>query len=97
MTIYLTRHVKKNSIKNLCLPHHELIGRTEEDKGKKYLIVDYYMLHKVLDKIKEIIGIKQFDNIKIFIDTDGKLPDDITLKNIVILIIFVIKDDNNYS
>ena len=28
------------------------------------------MLNKVLDKIKEIIGIEQFDDTKILIDTD---------------------------
>ena len=34
--------------------------KTEEDKGKKYLMVDDYMLDKVLDKIKKIIGIEKF-------------------------------------
>ena len=38
------------------------------------------MLDKVLSKIKEIIGIKNFDDIKILMDADDKLPDDITLK-----------------
>ena len=47
--------------------------------------MDDYMLEKVLDKIKEIIGIYQFDNTKIVIDTDHKLPDDIALKKGVIL------------
>ena len=31
--------------------------KTEEHKGKKYLMVNDYMLDKVLDKIKETIGI----------------------------------------
>ena len=39
-----------------------------------------YMLDKVLYKIKVIIGIKKFDDTKIFIDTDNKLPDEIALK-----------------
>ena len=34
----------------------------------------------MLCKIKEIIGIEKFDNTEILIDTDDKLPDDITLK-----------------
>ena len=54
------------------------------------------MLNKVLDKIKEIIGIKQFDNTKLFIDTDDKLQDDITLKNVVILMTCVAKDDDKF-
>ena len=54
------------------------------------------MLDKVLDKIKEGIGIEKFDNTKILIDTDNKLPDDITMKNIVIIIICIIKDDGKF-
>ena len=33
------------------------------------------MLDKEVDKIKEIIGIEKFDNTKILIDTDDKLPE----------------------
>ena len=33
------------------------------------------MLHKILDKIKGKIGIEKFDDAKILIDTDDKLPD----------------------
>ena len=44
-----------------------------------------YMLDKVLEKIKETIGIVKFDNIKVVINTDDKLPDYITLKNVMIL------------
>ena len=54
-------------------------------KEKKYLMVDDYMLHKLLDNIKEMIGIGKFDDTNILIDMDDKLPDDITLKNVVIL------------
>ena len=56
-------------------------------------MVDDYMLDKVLDKIKEIIGIEKFDGTKILIYTDDKFPDDITLKNVMILMECVIKDD----
>ena len=52
-----------------------------------------YTLDKLLDKIKKIIDIEKFDYAKILIDTDDKLPDDITLKNVVTLIAFVVKDD----
>ena len=41
-------------------------------------MVDDYMLERVLDKITEIIGIENFDNTKILIDTNGQLPQDIT-------------------
>ena len=41
-------------------------------------MVDDYMQVKVLDKIKEIIGIERFDGTKILIDTDNKLPDNIS-------------------
>ena len=70
----------------LSLNYHKLMEKTEEDKGKKYLMVDDYMLDKVLDKIKKIIGIEKFVDTQIFIGTDDTLPDDITVKNLVILI-----------
>ena len=37
---------------------------------EKCLRVDDYMLDKVLDRIKEIIGINKDDDYKILIDTD---------------------------
>ena len=55
-------------------------------------MVDDYMLDKVLNKFKETIGIKNFDGTKILIKTDNKLPDDITLKEVVILVICVIRN-----
>ena len=48
----------------LHLHYRELIGRIEEHKGKKYLMVDDYVLDKVLNKIKKIIGIGRFDDTK---------------------------------
>ena len=59
-------------------------------------MVDDYMLDKVLDKIKKIIGIEKFDDTKILIGMDDKLPDDVTLKNFVILTTCVIKDGNKF-
>ena len=46
---------------------------------------------KVLDKVKTI---KDTDDAKIFIETDNKFPDDVTLENFVILNTCVIKDTN---
>ena len=45
-------------------------------------MVDDYVLDKILEKIKEIIGIAKLD----------KLPDDITFKNIAILVSCIIID-----
>ena len=44
----------------LSLNYHQIIGKIEEPEGRKYLMVDDFMLDKVLDKIKEIIGIEKF-------------------------------------
>ena len=38
-----------------------------------------------LAKTKEITGIKKFGNAKILMDTDDKLPDNVTFKNVAIL------------
>ena len=46
----------------------------------------------MLAKIKMIIGISKFDGTKSLIEEDDKLPDDITLKNFVLLIICAFKD-----
>ena len=39
-----------------------------------------HILDKVFNKIKMIVGIEKFDDTKILIETDDKLPDNITLK-----------------
>ena len=54
-------------------------------------MVNDYMLDKVLNKIKETIGIAKFDNAKILIDTDDKLPDYTTLINAAILAFIIIR------
>ena len=59
-------------------------------------MVNYYMLDKVLDKIKESIGNVKIDNTKILINTDDKIPDQTTVKNIVILITCVIIDNAKF-
>ena len=53
------------------------MGKIEEYQGKEYLIVDD-ILNKVLYKIKNRHW--KFDNTKTLINTDGTLPDYITLK-----------------
>ena len=58
-------------------------------------MVDDYMLDKIFDKIKEIIGIEKFADTKIMIDTDDKLPDDINFY-IFILLTIVTKDGNKF-
>ena len=70
--------------------------KIEEHKLKKYLMVDDYILNKVLHKIKEIIVIEKFDDSTILVDTDDKLLDYITLKNAVILMRCVKKDNNKF-
>ena len=58
-------------------------------------MVDDYTLDKVLDKNNRI-DIGKFDDTKILIDTDDKLPDDVTLKNAVILMTCFIRDDDRF-
>ena len=60
------------------------------------MTVSDYMLDKVLDKIKETIGIVKLVDTNILFDMDDKLPDYITLKNVVILITCIIKDDGTF-
>ena len=59
----------------LGLHYYELMGKIEKHEWKKYLMVNDHMLNKVLDKIKESIGTVKFDNTKILINTDDKIPD----------------------
>ena len=41
-------------------------------------MIDDFILDAVLEKKRETIGIIKFDDTKIWIDTDNKLPDYIT-------------------
>ena len=63
---------------------------------KKCFMVGDCMLVKVLDKIKEIIGIEKFDDTKVLIDSHDELPDKITLEIVAILMTCVIKDDGKF-
>ena len=74
-----------------------VINRKDYER-KKHLIVDHYMPDKLLDKIKDTIGNKKFDDTKILIETDHNFLDNIIMKNVVILITCVMKDlDKFYS
>ena len=75
----------------LSLYFFKLMEKIEEHEGKKYLMVDYYIVDKVLDKI----GIEKFDDANILISSDNKLSDNITLKRVVILIT-CIKDASTF-
>ena len=55
-----------------------------------------YILNKVLDNIKEIIDIEQFDNTNILKDTDDTMSYDITLKKVDLFITSVTKGDNKF-
>ena len=59
-------------------------------------MVDNYKLDEVLDRIKEIIGIEKFDNTKILVDKDDKLPDDVTKNMLKYLMTFIITDDGKF-
>ena len=74
----------------LSLHYHELMGKIQKHEGKTYLMVDDYMLGRVLDKIKETIGIEKFDDTRILIDTDT------TLKKVVLLMTCIIKDGTKF-
>ena len=54
------------------------------------------MLDKVLDKNKEKLGIEKYDDTQILVDADDKLPVDVTLKNVSILMTCVIRDDGKF-
>ena len=61
------------------------MGKIKEQEGKD----------KVLDRIKEIIGTEKCDDTKT-VDTDDKFPDDVIVKNVVILMKCVVKDDGKF-
>ena len=52
---------------------------------------DDNILDEVLDKIKKEIGIEKFDNTKILIEAD-----DVTLKNVMILITCIMKEGEKF-
>ena len=91
LLIYFTRYDGRKSIRILTLYYNKLMGTIEEHERKNTWYLNS-ALNKALDKIKEIIGIQKSDDTKILIDTDDKLPDYISLKNVLIIVTSVIKN-----
>ena len=75
LVIYYTRYDNSKSIKMMSLSYHELVGKIKEHEGKNTLMIDSYVLDKVLDKIKEIVVIEKFDDFKVLINTIRKCCD----------------------
>ena len=61
---YFSICVHSKSVKILSLHYHELIGKVKEAKEKTFNVW-HYMLDTVLDRIKQIINIEEFDNTKV--------------------------------
>ena len=78
--IYFTIYDSGKSMRILSLHYNKLKGKIEKKKGERYFIACHFILNKVLDKIKEMIGIKKYADTKILVDTDDELPIYITLK-----------------
>ena len=72
------------------------MGKIKELEEKNYLMIDYHMVDKVLGKIKEIIGIEKIDDAKILINTEDNVSNQITSKNVAILLTCATKDDNKF-
>ena len=80
----------------LSLYFYKLMGKIKEHEEKNYLMIDDYMVDKVLDKIKEIVGIEKIDDTKILINTEDNVSNQITSKNVAILLTCATKDDNKF-
>ena len=63
-------------MKMSSLHYRELTREIKYHERDKYLMVDDYMVDKILERIKEITNIEEFDKTKILIDTNNKFPDD---------------------
>ena len=59
-------------------------------RKEKVFDVWWQFFDRVLEKIKEMIGYEKLDDTKILIDANAndKLPDDITLSNVVVLMCY---------
>ena len=92
LVIYFTRCDRRTSIAWLSLYcYYELMRKTEEYERQNCLICADNILYKVLNIIKETLSNQKFDDTKILIDTDNKLSDDFTVKNIMNLITVLLK------
>lgn len=74
-----------------------MINRKNWTIWRKNILDSWWLsrLDKVLDKIKRV-GIEKLDDIKILIDKNNSLPDNITLKNAVTLMTCAIKDSDRF-
>lgn len=70
------------------------MGKIEERKRKKFDGYNY-MLGKLLDQIRERIGLDKFGDFEIVMETDNIFADNIILKSIFTLISWVISDDDH--
>ena len=59
-------------------------------------MLNVIMVDKLLDYIKKIKDIEKLYDYKILINTGNKLHNVITEKNVVMLILCIIKDDNKF-
>ena len=59
-------------------------------------MLNVIMVDKLLDYIKKIKDIEKLYDYKILINTSNKLHNVITEKNVVMLILCIIKDDNKF-
>ena len=55
--------------------------------------MDYYELDEALGRITKIINIEEFDNTENLINADDIMADVVPLKNVVVLMTCVTKDD----
>lgn len=62
---------------------------------KKYSIIDDNIFDTIFEQIKEIKDIEKFDDV-ILINANDKLPNNISLKYVVILMTCAIKKDNKF-
>ena len=66
-----TRYNWEKTITMFSLYYRKLMGKIKEHEGNSYLIVEDYVLDKVLDSIKNISGIEKC--LRLLIDTDDIL------------------------
>lgn len=67
------------------------MGNVKQDEGLYWWFYARYSIRQ-----DQRIGVEKFDNTKTLIDTDDELPDDITLKYVVISMACIIKDENKF-
>ena len=64
---------------------------------ESFIMVDGYILKKVLNTRLKKLGIKKLFDTKILIKTDDKFPDGITLKNVLTFITLITKYGDSFN